>query len=116
MATNGSGCYIAFEAAADDGTEYASTAFVSMCRIIADATNGGSDDRFQCFGINTFVDFGQCVGCYVVVYPFGSQGHSYFDASPARKAHLIGDEGVSKPCIVKKTSLPQTVDDAIGVG
>ncbi len=116
MATNGSGCYIAFEAAADDGTEYASTAFVSMCRIIAYAADGGGDDRFQSLGIDAFVDFGQGFGGYIAVYTLGSQCHRYLDATPARKAYLVGYEGMCKACVIKKAALSQTVDDGVGIG
>lgn len=68
MAANGGGRYIAFEAAADGGTEYAGAAFVGMCCVIAYAADGGGDDRFQSLDIGSFVNFGQSFGYDVAAY------------------------------------------------
>ncbi len=116
MSTYGRGCNIAFEAAADGGAEYASTSLVGMCRFIAYAAHGGGDDRFQSLGIDAFVDFGQGFGGYIAVYTLGSQCHRYLDATPARKAYLVGYEGMRKACVIKKAALSQTVDDGVGIG
>lgn len=116
MAANGGGRYIAFEAATDGGAEYASTSLVGMCRFIAYAAHGGGDDRFQSLGIDAFVNFGQGFGGYIAVYTLGSQCHRYLDATPARKAYLVGYEGMRKACIVKETTSPQAVDDGVGIG
>ncbi len=87
-----------------------------MCRLIAYAAHGGGDDRFQCLGVGSFVDFGQGFGCDVAVYALGSQRHRYFDASPACEAYLVCHEGMSKACVVKKTALSQAVYDGVGIG